>query len=421
METQLEQSRELHWDYGDDPKAKEIFENYYKDRHKEKDLEKRIPRSKVKTTEPNIYCNDCKRNHWGSCRYIVCDKTGHDEENCPTFRYALHLSEPDEKKGTRKEARTSKGKDMDEYLYCKICKEWGKHTTIDCPAQDKERKIKKEKRDREPYCQHCKQWGNVSEPYCGTCKEHNHSSLDCELKKEKERIEKEEPFCYLYNEPGHYAEPFCKFCQNHDHDFEHCTIRLEKLAKRFCTYCKARGQHDVTECPYKDRVEARLRELEIERNDRLESEIDERVNRLRNIDKQLRRNKERKERIEEPTEDDNQWPEPPGGEESRQSNRTYKEKKSEEGRKSQPPRDTREEPIRSMGNGGDDPDPSDNGDDEPTDESDDDEEEEEIEEEEEDEEEEQPPPPPTPEEEAVESFTSSMTSMWDILGNKVSR
>ena len=77
-----------------------------------------------------------------------------------------------------------------------------------------------------------------------------------------------------------------------------------------------------------------------------------------------------------------------------------------------------------MGNGGDDPDPSDNGDDEPTDESDDDEEEEEIEEEEEEEEseeEQQPPPPPTPEEEAVESFTSSMTSVWDILGNKVSR
>ena len=76
-----------------------------------------------------------------------------------------------------------------------------------------------------------------------------------------------------------------------------------------------------------------------------------------------------------------------------------------------------------MENRGDDPDPSDNGDDEPTDESDDDEEEEEIEEEEEEEseEEQQPPPLPTPEEEAVESFTSSMTSMWDILGNKVSR
>ena len=138
----------------------------------------------------------------------MCDKTGYDEENCPTFRYALHLSEPDERKRLRKERKTSKGKDRDEYLYCKICKEWGKHTTIDCPAQDGEKKIKKEKKDREPYCQHCKQWGHVSEPYCGTCKEHNHSSFDCELRKEKERIEKEEPFCYLCNEPGHHAEPF---------------------------------------------------------------------------------------------------------------------------------------------------------------------------------------------------------------------
>ena len=162
METQLEQSRELHWDYGDDPKAKEIFENYYKDRNKEKDLEKKTPKSKVKVSEPNIYCNDCKRNHWGPCRCIVCDKTGHDEENCPTFRYALHLSESDEKKGTRKKIKTPKSKYRDECLYCKICKEWGKHTTIDCPAQDRERKIKKEKRDKEPYCHHCKQWGHVS-------------------------------------------------------------------------------------------------------------------------------------------------------------------------------------------------------------------------------------------------------------------
>ena len=100
------------------------------------------------------------------------------------------------------------------------------------------------------------------------------------------------------------------------------------MAKRFCTYCKARGQHDITECPYKERVEARLRELEIERNDRLEREIDERVNRLRNIDKQLRRNKirEEKDRIEEPTEDENQWPGISGGKESRQPDRIYGEK-----------------------------------------------------------------------------------------------
>ena len=96
-------------------------------------------------------------------------------------------------------------------------------------------------------------------------------------------------------------------------------------------------------------------------------------------------------------------------------NQTKHIKKKNLGKKenSQPPRDTKERPTGSMGNGGDDLDPSDDGDDEPTDESDDDEEEEEIEEEEEEEseEEQQPPPPPTPEEEAVESFTSSMTSM----------
>ena len=202
----------------------------------------------------------------------------------------------------------------------------------------------------------------------------------------------------MCDEPRHYAEPFCKFWQSHDHDFENCTKRLEKLAKRFCTYCKARGQYDVTECPYKERVEARLRELEIEKNDRLEREIDERVNRLRNIDKQLRENNGKKDRMEEPAENENQWPGPSGGEKFRQSNKTNKEKKSGQERKSQPPRDTRGGPTRGMGNGEDDPDPSDNGVDEPTDESDDDEGEEEIEEEEEEEseEEQQAPPPPTP-------------------------
>ena len=112
------------------------------------------------------------------------------------------------------------------------------------------------------------------------------------------------------------------------------TIRLEKLAKRFCTYCKARGQHDVTDSPYKERVEARLRELEIERNDRLEREIDERVNRLRNIDKQLRENKEKKDKMEEPTENENQWLGPSGREKFRQTTTTNKERKSGEERKS---------------------------------------------------------------------------------------
>ena len=30
-------------------------------------------------------------------------------------------------------------------------------------------------------------------------------------------------------------------------------------------------------------------------------------------------------------------------------------------------------------------------------------------------------PPPTPEEEAMESLTESMTSMWDMFGNKITK
>ena len=106
-----------------------------------------------------------------------------------------------------------------------------------------------------------------------------------------------------------------------------------------------------------------------------------------------------------------------------------KPRRPEKERNYTPPEPERNYPMEGAGGGGDDPDPDDgDGDDEDSSDNEDEEEEDEDEEteeemEQEDEEENQQRQEeiPTPEEEAVESFASSMTSMWDILGNKVSR
>ena len=62
----LEPKKELHWDYGDDPKSKEIFERYYKPKQRTQAGEKGTPKNKMKTTLPNIYCEDCKKKSLGA-------------------------------------------------------------------------------------------------------------------------------------------------------------------------------------------------------------------------------------------------------------------------------------------------------------------------------------------------------------------
>ena len=335
----------------------------------------------------------------------MCDNPGHDEEKCPLLKYMIDSEEEPSKKKTKKEERY-KGKrkrGMAEAKvqppYCQICRIWGDHSTIECPTQkDKDLSEKKDKADRkkEQYCPHCKQW-------------------------------------------GHAPEPFCKFCQNHTHSLEDCHIRKEKLAKVVCTYCRARGQHDTTECPYKEKVEKRLKELQEEQErqleqERLEQEIENRVNKLREIDKQIKDKIAgiKKETGKDPSENENVWSKKSG--ENRDRGRKDEPPKRQEVGKDredyQPPEEKRGQPMEGAGGGGDDPDPGDDGDEsdeESTDESESEEDEEEESTDSENEEREMRgeegiiDESASPEEEAVESFASSMISMWDFLGNKISR
>ena len=370
----FEPNRDLHWDYGDDPKAKKIFNRHHRPKKTNKEKSDKTPKPPIKTTVPDIYCEDCKREHWGPCKCVVCDRTGHGEDTCPILKQSQSAEEKKEPITKPKKDKKVEEKPKYEPRYCKLCKAWGDHTTIDCPfAEDRAR----EREDKEQYCQYCKKW-------------------------------------------GHPSQPFCMFCQEHTHTLENCAIRKEKLSKIYCSYCKARGQHDTTECPIPERVERRMKELEEEREKELERQIEDRVKRLQSIERELEANVKsmRKEREERPTEDENRWPyenRPPTSRPQRQGT-TRREEHQERGREEEIPPVRENQPMR--GEGGDDPDPGggdDGGDDDSPDDSGD-EAEDEGEETDEDEEGE-----PSPEEEAIESFASSMMSMWDFMGNRVSK
>ena len=117
--------------------------------------EKGTPKSKIKTTLPNIYCEDCKRNHWGPCKCVVCDNPGHDEEKCPLLKYMIDSEEEPSKKKTKKEERYKEkrkrgmAKAKVQPPYCQICRIWGDHSTIECPMQrDNDLPEKKDKKDK---------------------------------------------------------------------------------------------------------------------------------------------------------------------------------------------------------------------------------------------------------------------------------
>ena len=397
-EPRKDQGKGLHWDYGDDPQAKEIFNRYHKDRKVTTDGGEQPKKRKIEVTVPDIYCKDCNRKHWGPCKCTICDGTGHDEENCPQLERPSDLRDP--------------GYSWEEKRYEEIQKQKQK--------KDKQKPKKEEPKKKEEgeflYCRHCNKWGHQDDEFCYVCLKHGHVTDNCPHKRQDVPS-----YCYHCDKWGHKAEPFCKFCQNHSHDLENCKVRKEKLAKRYCTYCKAQGQHDTVECPVKQKVEDRLRKLNEDRERQLEKDIEERVNRLRNIEKEINDNMAKLRQPSEPADDVNKWPKQrKSGEKPPPPKKTPDEQKGDRNQNDESPQGI--QPNFAGGGGGDDPDPGDDdSDDEPTDESDEESDEEEETSEETEEEEYEERPPQSPEEEAVESFSSSMLSMWDVMGNKITK
>ncbi|MCG8623771.1 MAG: hypothetical protein MJE68_17485, partial [Proteobacteria bacterium] len=169
-----------------------------------------------------------------------------------------------------------------------------------------------------------------------------------------------------------------------------------------------------------------MKELEKERDEQIEREIEERVKRLQSIEREIEATMDqiRKEKGERPKEDENRWQQKPRPSEERPQGQrtTRREEHQRRGKDEEVPPVREEVPMRGEG-GGDDPDPGDggdDGDDESSNESDNEEEDEE-EETDEDVEGDEEEDVPSPEEEAIESFASSMMSMWDFMGNRVSK
>ena len=333
QENGITPTKTLHWDYGDDPQAKEIFDKHHRKRKEDK-IPPKTPIKEEGTQgpkdNPDIFCQDCQREHWGPCRCTICDQSGHDEENCPELSKMTDIRDP--------------GYSWEEKRY-----------------QDQQKQKEKQ---------------------CTYCDEKGHTKSTCPIK-----------------------------------------IAIDNLS---CTYCQVEG-HSEKKCPQKkaDRRERKREEKrkEEEHNKWLEEEINQRVEKLRNIEKDLHE-RSKNVRILEPQDNTNTW-----SEEKEQSREKRKEKKSENKQKES--NDNKEQfdesqskqtPGQGAG-GGDDPDPSDNGngDSSSIHSSDDNEEEEEDETETEEENEPIQGPPPTPEEEAMESLAESMTSMWDMFGNKITK
>ena len=281
--------------------------------------------------QPDLYCYDCRKEHWGPCECAICGKTGHDEDECP------ELGNQD--------------------------------------IEDPEMTPEYEKR--------------------------------CKPRREKGEITQEKDTARYPRRTQHI---FCTFCEQEGHSEKRCPIREKMLAEK-------------------------QEEEDIPLNSTMDREIQDRVERLRRIDKELDKKKRILQDIEE-----KEYVKEPKLEPKDDANTGYNRKPA--GRKTStpaqgrgPPRkqtereDQREPPRRGNnlpggGDGGDEPDPGD-GDDEDSsndDTDDDDEEEEETE---------------SSEEESEDSFVrftrpilegereasddSSLLTLWDIFGRRLSK
>ena len=269
------------------------------------------------------------------------------------------------------------------------------------------------------YCARCDRdhWGPCE---CVICGKIGHDENDCpQLEDEKsylDQLQKQEEERIKRKR----AEP-CWLCKKVGHVCPDPKTEKKEKSKRpreiFCNFCEVDG-HLEQNCSIKREIVEKPKLPEEYTDEQLEREIEERVRKLRNIGNELNK----KEKIvtfkgkEEPKDDINdegtrkRTHQPKTG----QGEKPPRRPNREEGYR-QPPR---KENMQPGGGGGDDPDPGDEGDEEPTDES----EEDDSEEEETTSSSSSGGTSSTPEErEAMESLESSLMSMWDIYGTRITK
>ena len=66
-----------HWNVDPHDLSGELYRKYIK-----KEILGTLTR-KNRQGQPDLYCYDCRKEHWGPCECAICGKTGHDEDECP--------------------------------------------------------------------------------------------------------------------------------------------------------------------------------------------------------------------------------------------------------------------------------------------------------------------------------------------------
>ena len=204
----------------------------------------------------------------------------------------------------------------------------------------------------------------------------------------------------------------------------------------FCTFCEQDG-HNEKRCPVREEMLAeKQKEMDVPLNSTIDREIQDRVERLRRIDKELDKKKKILQDVEERRNIKEHKIEPKDDENIRYNRKLVGGKTSTPAQGRGPPRrqttkeNSKEPPRRGYnvpggGDGGDDPDPGDEGGEDSSDDDTNDEEDEEEEETESSEEESEDSfarfARPILEEEVETSDDSSLLTLWDIFGRRLSK
>ena len=108
--------------------------------------------------QPDLYCYDCRKEHWGPCECAICGKTGHDEDECPelgnqdiedpemTPEYEKRYKPKKEKGEITQEKDTAKYPRRTQHIFCTFCEQEG-HSEKRCPIREKMLAEKQEEED----------------------------------------------------------------------------------------------------------------------------------------------------------------------------------------------------------------------------------------------------------------------------------
>ena len=130
-----------HWNVDPHDLSGELYRKYIK-----KDI-LGTPTKKNRLGQPDLYCHDCRKEHWGPCERAICGKTGHDEDECPELENQdvedpEMVPEYDERHkpkrgrtGTIQEKDTAKVPRKTQNIFCTFCEQGG-HSEKRCPVRE---------------------------------------------------------------------------------------------------------------------------------------------------------------------------------------------------------------------------------------------------------------------------------------------